>query len=412
MIAVQTKQVTGEIRAIPSKSYAHRALICAALADGPSTVRLARSSVDIDTTAQTLRQLGADIQKDATGFQILPVRHTDDTPLLDCAESGSTLRFLLPVAMALKDRARFTGRGRLPARPLSPLLEEMEKKGCVFSGKKLPLTVTGRLAKGSFLLPGDISSQYISGLLLAAPLLGETEVRLTSGLESAGYVLITTEVMQDFGVKTVRTEHGYTVPGGQHYRARDYAVEGDWSNAAFFLVAGALGGAIRLRGLKADSVQGDRAILDVLRAYGARVDTEDGILVQRDAARPIRVDLRQMPDALPILSVLAASARGESVFYGGARLRLKESDRLYTSAQMIRNLGGDAEETEDGLLVRGTGKLTGGTTSSFGDHRLAMASAIASLLCDEPVRIEEPEAVNKSYPAFFSDFQQLGGHYV
>ena len=412
MIAVQTKQVTGEIRAIPSKSYAHRALICAALADGPSTIRLARSSVDIDTTAQTLRQLGADIQKVATGFQILPVRHTDDTPLLDCAESGSTLRFLLPVAMALKDRARFTGRGRLPARPLSPLLEEMEKKGCVFSGKKLPLTVTGRLAKGSFLLPGDISSQYISGLLLAAPLLGETEVRLTSGLESAGYVLITTEVMQDFGVKTVRTEHGYTVPGGQHYRARDYAVEGDWSNAAFFLVAGALGGAIRLRGLKADSVQGDRAILDVLRAYGARVDTEDGILVQRDAARPIRVDLRQMPDALPILSVLAASARGESVFYGGARLRLKESDRLYTSAQMIRNIGGDAEETEDGLLVRGTGKLTGGTTSSFGDHRLAMASAIASLLCDEPVRIEEPEAVNKSYPAFFSDFQQLGGHYV
>lgn len=410
MIEIHTKRIGGTIRSIPSKSYAHRALICAALADGESMVELDRSSVDIDATAKALQELGATIARTERGWRVQPGRPPAEPPVVDCVESGSTLRFLLPVAAAILDTVHFTGEGRLPERPLSPLPEQMEKNGCVFSGHILPLTIRGRLQPGRFDLPGDVSSQYISGLLLASPRLGETEIILSGPLESADYVAMTTDVMQAFGVRVDKKENGYFVPGNQQYTGRVYPVEGDWSNAAFFLAGGALSEGVNMTGLDRASKQGDRRILDALEQFGAEINW-DGTIVRiiPGGRNPITLDLRQMPDALPILAVLAAGARGDSVFTGGKRLRLKESDRLQTTATMLRDLGGQVTETDEGLIVHGTGRLAGGTTSSFGDHRLAMAAAVASALCENPVRIREPEAVRKSYPDFFSDYQTIGG---
>lgn len=412
MIRIQTEEFSGRIQAIPSKSYAHRALICAALAENPSFIGIDRSSIDIDTTASALQALGTRIQRDANGFLVEPGDKPRGRPVLDCMESGSTLRFLLPVAAARFPTVDFIGRGRLPRRPLSDLAKEMEKKGSVFSSYQLPLTVTGRLKGGRYTLPGDVSSQYVTGLLLAAPLLGGIAIELTSALESEDYVNITLDVMKAFGVQGIATDGGYQVPKGQAYMASDYKVEGDWSNAGFFLVAGALSGGIRYQGLNPHSRQGDRGILSVLDSFGARVETGDEIRVVPVNRRPFHLDLRRMPDALPALAVLAAGARGDSVFTGGKRLRLKESDRLQTTVAMLKNLGGQATETEDGIIVHGTGSLRGGTTPSYGDHRIAMAAAVASVLCTDPVQITEADAVNKSYPDFFSDVEKIGGRIV
>lgn len=411
-VIVQPGLVAGRIQAIPSKSVAHRALICAALADGRSNIVVDRSSVDIDATANALKALGARIERTDDAFVVDAIETMPAEPLLDCVESGSTLRFLLPVGAAVHPEVRFTGTGRLPERPLDPLQSQMEAHGCRFSQKKLPFTVFGPMAGGTFELPGDVSSQFVSGLLMAAPkLVGHTSVQLLSRLESRDYVSITTEVMRDFGVQVVETHAGYAVAPGQAYRAGDYIVEGDWSNAAFLLVSGALGEPITVAGLRGDSAQGDRGILQVLCDFGAVVEeTREAITVRPGDRNPIRVDLSVMPDALPALSILAASvAEGTSEFFNGKRLRLKESDRLQTVAAMITALGGNAEEREDGLLIHGTGGLHGGKVSSFGDHRIAMAATTGSVIAKEPIEIEQAEAVQKSYPAFFEDWARLGG---
>lgn len=404
--------VAGRIQAIPSKSVAHRALICAALADGRSRVEVDRSSVDIDATANALKALGAGIERTADAFVVDAIDVMPAEPVLDCVESGSTLRFLLPVGAAVHPAVGFTGTGRLPERPLEPLRSQMEEHGCRFTEEKLPFTVHGPMTGGTFSLPGDVSSQFVSGLLMAAPkLVGHTSVQLLSRLESRDYVSITTEVMRDFGVQVEETHAGYAVAPGQAFRARDYRVEGDWSNAAFWLAAGALGQPITVTGLRCDSAQGDRGILQVLCDFGAVVEeTREAITVRPVDRNPIRVDLSVMPDALPALSILAASvSSGASEFYNGKRLRLKESDRLQTVAAMISTLGGKVEEREDGLIIHGTGGLTGGRVSSFGDHRLAMAATTASVIAREPIEIEQAEAVQKSYPTFFDDWAQLGG---
>lgn len=425
----------GSLAAIPSKSVAHRALICAATAIGESTIFLDKSSVDIDATAQALNSLGARIQRTAEGFLVQPMDHLGGTaepdkeasagpgtpagnedlegPLVNARESGSTLRFLLPVAAAYYDRVRFTGEGRLPERPIGALVQAMAANGAVFSGDRLPLALRHRLTGTSFRLPGDISSQFVSGLLLAAPgLPGDVAIDLCSPLESRDYVSITRSVMADFGVVSQETADGFFVPGGQTFRGHHYVVEGDWSNAAFFLAAGALSGAVTLTGLDPASVQGDRGILAVLEAYGAKLDWGPGeVLTCRAGERhSLTVDLAAMPDALPILAVLAAAVDGGvSRFSNARRLRLKESDRLRSVAALITDLGGRVREGEDYLEVYGTGGLAGGTTASFGDHRLAMAAAVAACTAKAPVVIGEAQAVEKSYPGFYEDLEKIGG---
>ena len=415
-VRIDPFELNGRVKSIPSKSFAHRALIAASLGEGPSTVTVEKSSIDIDATRDALIALGARIQREGDVFLVTPIELRKDIPLVNAVESGSTLRFLLPVAAALYNEVRFTGEGRLPDRPIGALLSAMAANGCRFSGEKLPLTIQGPLTGTRYSLPGNISSQFVSGLLLVAPLLKkDVEIRLTSELESKDYVRITTAVMKHFGVIVEESHAGgpdYVVPGGQSFKPCDYEVEGDWSNAAFFLAGGALSGAVTMRGLNNRSVQGDRGILQVLEEFGAHLETTDQeIRVAKGERRPITADLSLMPDALPILAVLAASCPlGVSRFYNGARLRLKESDRLKTVATMLRDLGGQVDELPDGLAVHGTGGLKGGTTSSFGDHRLAMAAAVAACITEQAVVIHEPQAVDKSYPDFFEDLKDIGGN--
>lgn len=411
-IRLSPAPLSGCISAIPSKSFAHRLLICAALADRATRLSLPSSSQDIDATCRCLTALGAQFtQSGPDEVTVQPIRTVPPAPQLDCGESGSTLRFLLPVAAALSPSVRFTGQGRLPQRPIGPLLDAMQAGGVTVSQPTLPLTTQGQLHNGAFSLPGNISSQYLTGLMLALPLLsGDSTLSVTTPLESSAYLAITQHVLAQFGVQIEQRPNGWVIPGCQTFTSSGLLpVEGDWSNAAFFLAAGALGGPITVTGLDPDSPQGDRAILELLRQFGAHIRV-DGSSVTAAAAPlyGIHADVREIPDALPILAVLAAFAQGESRFTGAARLRLKESDRLSTVAAMLRGLGGQVEELPDGLIVRGAG-LVGGTVDGANDHRIVMAAAIAACRCSHPVTVSGAQAVQKSYPAFFRALASLGG---
>lgn len=412
-VCIQSGALGGTVAAIPSKSDAHRKLICAALADRPTELSLPSSSADIDVTAQCLRSLGAHIVHQGEAMTVTPVSTAPLHPLLDCGESGSTLRFLLPVAAARCESAWFAGQGRLPERPIGHLRQAMEAHGVVFSADRLPFATTGQLTGGDYLLPGDVSSQYITGLLLALPQLpGDSTLTLTTPLQSAGYVDITLGALERFGVRIHKTPTGWLIPGRQIFRSPGrMGVDGDWSNAAFFLAAGALGQGVTVTGLDTDSPQGDKAVVNILRQFGAAVTTAgNSVTVGPGALRGCTVDVGEIPDALPILAVLASAAHGETRFVNAARLRLKESDRLTTTAAMLRDLGGEVEEFSDGLLVRGGCPLHGGTVDGANDHRIVMAAAIAAASAAAPVTITDAEAVRKSYPDFFKDFQRLGGN--
>lgn len=415
MIRVNGKKLHGEIASIPSKSYAHRAIIAAALSDKPAKIIFNGTSDDIEVTINCLRELGSEITRPELGYIVVnPIVKRTETPVVDVWESGSTFRFLLPVASSIYEKCRFIGRGRLPDRPIIDLINVMKNAGVSFDSDKLPFTTSGRLHAGSYTLPGDVSSQYVSGLLLSSPLHSfSSDIVLESELESKPYVDMTIEVLSEFGIEVEQGENSYHIES-QKYLATDYKVEGDWSNAAFFLAAGAFGEGITITGLNINSVQGDRQIIDVLKSFNINIYlTEDKVVVMNSEIRASEVDLKEIPDTLPILAVIAAAAKsGVSRFYNGKRLRLKESDRLSSVAKIILDLGGRVEEKEDELLVYGTAGLTGGKTSSEGDHRLVMAASIASMICKEDVIIENPRAVTKSYPKFFEDFKSLGGEII
>jgi len=389
IVRVHPGALSGRVPAIVSKSAAHRALLLAAVSDGPTRVSPEAHSEDIDATLGCLASLGACWEKAPGGMLVTPGARAP-SGAADCFESGSTLRFLIPLAAALGAATRFTGRGRLPERPLGPLVGALTAHGCRFDGgSKLPFTVSGRLSGGEFRLPGDVSSQFITGLLMALPLAGGGKILLTSPLESAGYVRMTVSAMAHFGVPVRSIDGGWAVPAGRYHSPGALMVEGDWSSAAFFLAAGA-----KVTGLDEASAQPDRAILSMLKAFHAPVRT---------------LDVRETPDLLPILAAVAATTPGETRFTGAARLRIKESDRLRAMAEGIRGIGGDAVEEADGLIVRCERPPAGGEADAAGDHRIAMALAVAATRCRGPVILCGAEAVNKSYPAFFDDFRRLGG---
>lgn len=402
--------LAGTAAAVGSKSDAHRLLICAALADGVTVLHNVPRSRDVEATAGCLRAMGAEIEFSGGVCAVSPISEAAENPALDCGESGTTFRFLLPAAAAVCGRAAFSGGGRLPDRPIGGLVAALEAHGVAFSAERLPFAISGRLRPGEFLLPGNVSSQYVSGLLTAlAAAPGESFVRLSSPLESAPYVAMTLETLRLFGADVRETGGGYAVTGGKLRSPGEARVAGDWSNAAFFLAAGALGGGVAVDGLDADSPQGDRAILDILRRFGADVRVGGGrAAVAPGALRGCQVPLSETPDLLPILAVTAAFAGGESRFVNGARLRLKESDRLRTVCAMINALGGDAQELPDGLVVRGR-PLRGGSVDGAGDHRIVMAAAVAAAYGGGETEILGAEAVAKSYPDFFAEFLRLGG---
>lgn len=409
-IRISPAPLTGSVRAIASKSGAHRLLICAALSDAPSKLYLPTSSQDIEATIGCLRALGADITRTGEYLTVVPIKTVPNDPFLDCCESGSTLRFLLPVAAAVAPKARFTGSGRLPDRPITELVTAMASHGVGFTDIKLPLEISGRLTPGNFSIPGNVSSQYITGLLLAMAALGVgSSLSLTTALESSGYVDITLHAMSKFGVEVESTPGRWVIPAGQRFTTPGTAaVDGDWSNAAFFLTSGALGKGITMTGLDLTSPQGDKQILNILRCFGANVDDSGDICVSAGELHGCEVDVGEIPDALPILAVLAANAKGGTQFINAGRLRLKESDRLSSTANLINSLGGKAQVMTDSLAVFGGG-LTGGVVDGCNDHRIVMAAAIAASLCKEPVIITGAQAVKKSYPGFFDDFRALGG---
>ena len=405
-------QLGGTVAAIASKSDAHRLLILAALSRGETKLLMEKRSEDIDATISCLRALGATIEILPDGVAVRGIERVNENPRLDCGESGSTFRFMLPVACALCEHARFTGSGRLPERPIGELMRVMQAHGVAFSAERLPFTTTGKLAGGDFALPGNVSSQYLTGLLLALPFaISDSTIWLTTRLESAAYVDITLYALQRFGIQ-VRVKNGdYFVPGGQASNLPgELRVDGDWSNAAFFLTAGALGNPVTMTGFHLDSPQGDKAILDALRKFGAKVEaTSEAVTVSPAQLSGCTIDVSETPDLLPILAVLGACAEGETRLVNAARLRLKESDRLVSVSAMLRVLGGTVEELPDALVITG-GRLVGGTVDSARDHRIAMSAAIASIRCTGEVTILDADAASKSYPAFYHDFNRLGGH--
>lgn len=400
----------GRVAAPPSKSAAHRALICAALSRQPGRVSPVSASADMAATLAVLEGLGfpARREEEAVVFD-MPV--LAEHPFCPCGESGSTLRFLLPVAAAFGVNAAFAGEGRLPERPLEPLLSLMKAHGVSFSADTLPFSINGRLTAGLYELPGDVSSQFISGLLFALPLLeGDSEIRITSPLQSAGYVDLTLKALRESNVSVEAIPEGYRIPGGQRYLPRQRDVEGDWSGGAFWLCAGAISGEIILTGLEPASAQGDRAILEILREMGACAHTGvDGIAVSSARLHGVRIDAAPIPDLVPILAVAAAFAEGKTEIYNAARLRIKESDRLSTTTAMLRALGATVEEFPDRLVIHGGKPLHGGAVDGANDHRIVMSAAVAALGCGGPVRISCAGAVSKSYPGFFEAMKALGG---
>jgi 3-phosphoshikimate 1-carboxyvinyltransferase len=405
----------------PSKSLSHRAVICAALAasgtnGGMSEIQNFGASLDLDATIGGIRELcGAQTTLDGSTLLVgsIPVYMRElghAVCSVDCNESGSTLRFLLPIAALDGRETIFTGRGRLMRRPLDAYADVFRQAGAEFAQGSDAVAISGSLRPGSYTLPGDVSSQFVSGLLLALPRAdAESEIRLTTPLESRQYVDMTMDVMAHFGVEATGDGAVYRVPGRQRYLPSVYRVEPDYSQAAFFLVAAAIGGGVSVAGLDPASVQGDREILSVLERAGATVEWRGGVVrVSADHLSAVTVDARETPDLVPPIAVLCCFCEGVSHIINASRLRMKESDRLSAISSELRKLGAHVEESADSLAITGSQTLKGAAVDSWGDHRIAMAMAVASIRCDGPVLLTGWRAVYKSYPGFWRDFDGGG----
>ena len=422
---VSPSPLSGTLQVMPSKSASHRAVMMAALAKGETELSPLQLSRDIEATLACAQALGLTAQA-----QILPHALPDffsakiiggqqaaagGMRVLDCGESGSTLRFFIPLALDGRGPVRFVGHGRLMQRPLDVYEEMSRPLGVRWERTEDSLTVEGRLQSGQYFLRGDVSSQFITGLLLAFPCLaGESILRLTTPLQSRGYVELTRRVQAAFGIVSHWDgENTLVIPGNQRARTPgSFAVEGDWSHAAFYLVAGALGhaGPLSLTGLDTDSTQGDRAIVPILRGMGADIREEGGALtVYPSVLHGETVDVTQVPDLVPALAVAMAGAQGESRIVGAARLRIKESDRLAAMRAALCAAGADVTELPDGLVIRGGQPLHAAEIDGCNDHRIVMAMAVASALSSGPLTISDAQAVSKSAPRFWEEFASLGG---
>lgn len=425
-VHVEPGTVGGDIRIPSSKSIGHRAIICAGLADGVSTIHNVTMSKDMEATIGAMKALGASIECVEEGtLRIIGLRSgtvaRDRIVSIDCHESGSTLRFMIPIAAALGIPAQFSGQGRLAERPMDVYYDLFRKQKLRYETQSggLPLVVLDPLQPGTISVAGNISSQFITGLLLALPLLQQDSViEVTTPLESIPYVDLTLQVLKNFGITV---EHqGYErfqIPGGQRYQARECTVEGDYSQAAFFMAAAAVAGreeGLRLEGLSPFSAQGDRVICEILQSMGTRIvwETSDAVRVYPcEKLRGGRLDVSQCPDLVPILAVLGAYADGTSAIVNAQRLRYKESDRLAAVWEELSAVGVNIEQMEDGLRIAGRpdGGYLGGDAKSWNDHRIAMALAVFALKTRRGVSLEGAGSVAKSWPSFWDDLTMIGG---
>ena len=392
-ITVFPQHLEGTIEAIPSKSQAHRALICAAFSDEATKIICRQTNEDIEATADCLNALGATIQRTDYGYHVTPVRAIPTTATLNCRESGSTLRFMLPVTGGLGVDTTFVLAGRLPNRPLSPLWEEMERMGCVLTRPtKNTIRCQGKLQAGNYSIDGGVSSQFITGLLFATALIpGTSEIHITGKLESLPYIRLTQQVLQHFGVNTTE----YKVSGSYPFTSpKEMKIEGDWSNGAFFLVAKALGNNLTLSNLDLNSAQGDSACVKILE----QLTNEHAV-----------IDCKDIPDLVPVLSIAAATMHG-AIFQNIGRLRLKESDRVESVLSMLKALGADCSANTDAMEVH-PAQFKSCIIDSVNDHRIAMSAAIAATVATGPITILGADCVKKSYPSFWDEYNRLGGHY-
>ena len=414
-IKIRPTRLQGNVKLPPSKSYSHRAIIAAGLADGKSEIFNISYSEDVKATINAMRLMGAKIKEHSDKLEISGVNAVDDKKRrIDCSESGSTLRFIMPVSLFQNGETIFTGSDSLKTRPIDSYLEIMDKQGIWYKRKekKLPIAVKGKLTAGTFIIDGNISSQFITGLLFVLPLLdGNSKIVVKTELESKKYVDMTIEALKRFEINIENNNYKeFYVDGNQKYRACDYEIEGDLSQAAFWLAAGVLGGKVAIECFNLDTLQGDKIIVDIIRKMGGNIIEKGSTLHAIESKlNGVTIDASECPDLVPILAVLGALSSGITKIINAKRLRFKESDRLKAISTELNKIGADIKENIDGLIIIGKEKLKGGEVNTWGDHRIAMALAIASIKCETPVTINNPNVVKKSYPIFFNDFKKLGG---
>ncbi len=412
-ITLKSTKLKGSVIVPPSKSLAHRAIICASLAKGRSIIKNIEYSKDIKATISCMKSLGTIIFEHDDYLEI------DGTTTffknrceMDCEESGSTLRFMIPISLVEFAWVHYKGKGKLGQRPLNVYYDIFNQQGIVYLYKEnvLDLYIQGKLHSDEFYLPGNISSQFISGLLFALPLLdGDSKIHMTSPLQSKGYIDLTLQMLKQYGIKIEYDEQTFYIKGNQEYQAHDYTIEGDFSQAAFYLVADALKNDVIIKGLNLKSAQGDKVVIDILEEMGCSfIKKEDGYVIKCDTLTSVDIDASQCPDIIPILALACANAKGTSRIYNAGRLRIKECDRLKATVEVLKELGIEAIEKEDEMIIKG-GQIQRGKVSSYNDHRMAMMEAIASTVAKDMIEIDNKECVQKSYPSFWQDYQMLGG---
>ena len=422
-IKIRPGKLNGTIEIPPSKSYSHRAVIAAALAENEKKSKIdnLKFSVDITTTTDIMENWGAEIEHFESALDIAgnDGKVAPKDKYVQCNESGSTIRFLIPIGITRENELIFDGKGKLVDRPLDSYYKIFEEQGLNYktTDGKLPLTVNGKLKPGNYEIDGNISSQFITGLLYALPLLeGDSKLIINKNLESKGYVDLTLEILQLAGIEIKNNDYkSFEIKGNQSYKPFDYTVEGDYSQVAFWIVAGIISAnrdnEVKCLHVNKNSLQGDREIIEIVTRMGANLEIfDDYVIVKPSKTKGTVIDISQCPDIGPILTVLAALSEGETRIINGERLRIKESDRITSIKTELNKLGGNVTEEGGSLIIQGVDGFTGGVTvSAWNDHRIAMSLAVASTRCEKEIILEEAESVRKSYPHFWDDFVKMGG---
>ena len=422
-IKIKPSILNGTIEIPPSKSYSHRAVIAAALAESrkKSKIDNLKFSVDITTTTDIMENWGAKINREESSLEIIgnDGKVVPKDKYVQCNESGSTIRFLIPIGITDENELIFDGKGKLVDRPLDSYYRIFDKQGIFYKNEngKLPLEVKGKLKAGNYEIDGNISSQFITGLLYALPLLdGDSKLIINKNLESKGYIDLTMEILKLAGIKIKNNDYkSFEIKGNQKYKPFDYTVEGDYSQVAFWIVAGIISAnrdnEIKCLHVNKNSLQGDREIIEIVERMGAKLEIfDDYLIVKPSKTKGTVIDISQCPDIAPILTVLGALSEGETRIINGERLRIKESDRITSIKTELNKLGANVNEEGDSLIIQGVERFNGGVTvNAWNDHRIAMSLAIASSRCEKEIVLEEAESVRKSYPHFWDDFVKMGG---